>query len=81
MEPFWWTETFGWLAFVPRKPLYIDPLFERLARVPKRLHHYCDDGWSKYSLPLEMKESWVKLDWWLLCATSILAKEFDALLV
>ncbi|KAG5348012.1 hypothetical protein C0989_011150, partial [Termitomyces sp. Mn162] len=59
-EPFWWTEAYGWLAFVSRKPSYTGPLFKRLAKVPSLEH--VKDGQDQFVLPSEIKDSWVKLD-------------------
>ena len=81
IKPYWWTEKFVWLAFIPCKPLYSCLLLERLATVPQHFHHYVENGQDKYFLPPEIKDLSIKLDWWLLCATSILAKEFNALVV
>ena len=80
-EPFWWTETFGWLAFIPRKPSYTGTLFKRLAKVPKDLHRSFENDRDRFVLPPEIKDSWVKLDWWLNCVTTILARKFNALTV
>lgn len=58
-EPRWWTDTHGWLAFVPREPMLVGFPFDRLARLPQTFPSTSE---GKYSLPQDIVDSWTRLD-------------------
>ena len=47
-EPRWWTDTHGWLAFVPREPMLVGFPFDHLARLPQTFSLTSE---GKYELP------------------------------
>ena len=58
-EPRWWSDTHGWLAFVPCEPMLVGFPFDRLARLPQT---YTSTSEGKYELLREIVDSWARLD-------------------
>ncbi|KJA26032.1 hypothetical protein HYPSUDRAFT_107106, partial [Hypholoma sublateritium FD-334 SS-4] len=40
LSPRWWTRSWGWIAFLPHEPDYINPPFDPLFQTPRRPPHY-----------------------------------------
>ncbi|KAG6849446.1 hypothetical protein H0H93_008472 [Arthromyces matolae] len=76
-EPYFWTEAFGWLSFVPRNPSYTGPLLDRLSKSTNLLQSRPENYQYMYYLDPQIKESWLRLDGWLCYSTSALAQEFN----
>lgn len=55
--PQWWTPCFGWLSFIPKRPVFGGGLLGRLADIQ------IDEIEGKYSLPQDLINSWKKLEY------------------
>lgn len=72
--PHWWTQVFGWMAFIPKRAHLEGALLGILAHVPSDLDQV--DG--KYQLPAHVMNGWRNLECWLVNAMNGLSR-FGAL--
>jgi hypothetical protein len=73
-QPRWWTSEFGWLSFLPLKPSFSEIPFDCLECIP----YFCEvvDG-DRYRFNSRVGARWSDLDFFLLHATSCLAKSIQ----
>ncbi|KAG6904561.1 hypothetical protein DXG01_009047 [Tephrocybe rancida] len=74
-EPLWWTDAFGWIAFLPHNPSYTGPLLKRLTKIPTLLSTRFKKGRPCYVLASKPEDSWLSE------AASILASEYNVRVV
>ena len=68
--PHWWTHTFGWMAFIPKRARLEGALLGILARIPSQLDQV--DG--KYQLPAHVMNGWRNIECWLVNAMKGLSR-------
>ena len=56
-NPQWWTSCFGWLSFIPKRPVFGGGLLGRLADI------HIDESEGKYSMSEDVINSWKKLEY------------------
>ncbi|KIJ90619.1 hypothetical protein K443DRAFT_135642 [Laccaria amethystina LaAM-08-1] len=72
--PHWWTQVFGWTAFIPKRAHLEGALLGILAHIPSNLDQV--DG--KYQLPAHVMNGWRNIECWLVNAMKGLSS-FSAL--
>ncbi len=70
IKPQWWSQSWGWIAFMLHDPDYQDPPLTPLMMIPRRLRRL--PGTGRYETPSYLVDSWSKLESDLTLATSLL---------
>jgi len=71
--PHWWTQMFGWMAFVPKQAHLEGALLGLLAHIPNHL----DEVDGKYQLPTYVMDGWRNIECWLYSAITSLRGKFE----
>jgi hypothetical protein len=71
-KPRWWTQPYGWLAFLPLRPSFSGEPFDRLNIVPIIVRTP-----SGYSLHEDLKQSWRRLENKLIWATALIGRTYS----
>ncbi len=70
IPPQWWSQSWGWIAFMPHEPDYQTPPFNPLMTIPHRLRRLPGSG--RYEMPPYLADCWSKLESDLAMATYLL---------
>ena len=70
IQPQWWSQSWGWIAFMLHEPDYQAPPFSSLMIIPRRLRRL--PGTGKYEMPSHLVDCWSKLEADLTMATYLL---------